>query len=199
MTNWIQQLISNLGYLGLALLTLLETVFPPMPSEVILPLGGYMAARGRLVFAGVVIAGTIGSVLGGLLLYALGRQVTRERLENWVERHGGWLLLTPDDIKDAFDWFSRHGKQAVFLARLVPGVRSLISIPAGVCGMDIMPFLLYTTLGTAIWCGLLAYAGMILESQYQQVGQVLQWATYAMIGLVIIAVARFVIKRKRAS
>lgn len=196
MSGWIEQVVTEFGYLGLALLTLLENVFPPLPSEVILPLGGYLAQQGRLAIVGVVLAGTVGSVLGGLVLYWLGSRFDRERLVAWAGRHGGWLLLTREDIEQAFDWFERHGTKAVFLARLVPGVRSLISIPAGTCGMQIAPFLFYTTLGTALWSALLATAGMILGAQYQQVGRVLQWATYALVALVLLSVVRWIVKRR---
>lgn len=196
MSGWIEQVVTEFGYLGLALLTLLENVFPPLPSEVILPLGGYLAQQGRLAIVGVVLAGTVGSVLGGLVLYWLGSRFDRERLVAWAGRHGGWLLLTKDDVEQAFDWFERHGTKAVFLARLVPGVRSLISIPAGTCGMQIAPFLFYTTLGTALWSALLATAGMILGAQYQQVGRVLQWATYALVALVLLSVVRWIVKRR---
>lgn len=196
MSGWIEQVVTEFGYLGLALLTLLENVFPPLPSEVILPLGGYLAQQGRLAIVGVILAGTVGSVLGGLLLYWLGSRFDRERLETWAGRHGGWLLLTREDVEQAFEWFERHGTKAVFLARLVPGVRSLISIPAGTCGMQIAPFLFYTTLGTALWSALLAAAGMILGAQYEQVGRVLQWATYALVALVVLSIVRWIVKRR---
>ncbi len=191
MSGWIEQVVTEFGYLGLALLTLLENVFPPLPSEVILPLGGYMAQQGN--HCGRSPAG---SVLGGLLLYWLGSRFERDRLVAWAGRHGGWLLLTRDDVEQAFDWFERHGTKAVFFARLVPGVRSLISIPAGTCRMRMVPFLIYTTLGTAIWSALLAAAGMILGAQYQQVGRVLQWAAYALVALVLLSIVRWIIKKR---
>lgn len=196
MSGWIEQIVSEFGYVGLALLTLLENVFPPVPSEVILPLGGFLAEQGRLAIVGVVLAGTVGSVAGGLLLYWLGSRFDRDRLVEWTGSHGGWLLLTRDDVEGAFEWFERHGTKAVFFGRLVPGVRSLISIPAGTCGMRIGPFLLYTTLGTAIWCALLAAAGMILGAQYQQVGRVLQWATYAVVALLVLGIVRWIVKKR---
>ena len=187
----------DLGYAGLALLTFLENIFPPLPSEIILPLGGFLVAQGQLSLIGVTLAGTLGSVGGGLALYFLGRQVRQERLAAWAERYGGWLLLTADDINEAFDWFGRHGTKAVFLARLVPGVRSLISIPAGACRMDLLPFLLYTTLGTAIWSAVLAYAGMALGAEYGEFGRVLQWATYVVIAMTVLAVVSWGMKKRR--
>lgn len=198
MSGWIEQIVSQFGYLGLALLTLLENVFPPLPSEVILPLGGYLAEQGRLGIAGVVLAGTVGSVAGGLVLYWLGSRFNRDRLVAWTERYGGWLLLTREDVESAFDWFARHGTKAVFFGRLVPGVRSLISIPAGACGMKVGAFLLYTTMGTAIWSALLAAAGLILGAEYERVGRVLQWATYAVVALLLFGIVRWSVKRRKA-
>lgn len=196
MGGWIEQIISEFGYLGLALLTLLENVFPPVPSEVILPLGGYLAQQGRLGIVGVVLAGTVGSTTGALALYWLGSRFDRERLAAWTSRHGGWVLLTREDVESAFEWFERHGTKAVFFGRLVPGVRSLISIPAGACGMNLGPFLLYTALGAAIWCALLAAGGMILGARYQQVGSVLQWAAYAVVALLLLGIVRWIIKKR---
>lgn len=196
MSGWIDQMIAQFGYLGLLLLTVVETVFPPLPSEVVLPLGGYLVAQGQLTFWGVVLAGATGSLMGALLLYWLGSQLSRERLTAWTERYGGWLLLTGEDIEDAFGWFERHGKMAVFVARLVPGVRSLISIPAGVSGMALGPFLLFSFAGTTLWSGALAYAGMVLGAHYADVGVVLRGALMAMGVLVLAAVVRWVVKRK---
>ena len=197
MTELLTQLVNDLGYVGLAFLTFLENVFPPLPSEIIMPLGGFLASQGRLTLVGVVLAGVLGSVAGSLVLFALGRQFSGERLKEWTVRYGHWLLLSAEDIDMAFDWFERHGKEAVFLARLVPGVRSLISIPAGVCNMDLLPFLLYTVLGTAIWSGALAYGGLLLGSEYEQLGRVLRWAAYVVIALAVLAIVRWYIQRRR--
>lgn len=197
MTEWITQLVNDLGYVGLAFLTFLENVFPPLPSEIIMPLGGFLASQGRLTLVGVVLAGVLGSVAGSLVLFALGRYFSEERLKEWTVRYGQWLLLSAEDLERAFEWFDRHGKEAVFLARLVPGVRSLISIPAGICRMDLVPFLLYTALGTAVWSGALAYGGVLLGDQYERLGQVVRWATYVIIAVAIAAVARWLIQRRR--
>jgi membrane protein DedA with SNARE-associated domain len=197
MTEWVRQLVNNMGYAGLGFLTFLENIFPPLPSEVILPLGGYLVSQGQLTLLGVILAGTAGSLLGAVVLYYVGRQFSQERLEEWADRYGGWLLLTADDVQQAFDWFDRHGRKAVFFARLVPGVRSLISIPAGTCGMNLPPFLLYTAVGTALWSGALVYGGSVLGEQYQNLSRILQWASYVVIALLVGTFIMWVYKKKQ--
>lgn len=197
MIDWIQQIISNLDYTGLALLTFLENVFPPLPSEVIMPFAGFLVSRGQLLLVGVALAGTLGSLIGAMPLYYLGTKLNQERLERWMNRHGGWLLLTAGDIQQVFDWFEQHGTKAVFLARLVPGVRSLISIPAGACRMNLALFLLYTTLGTALWTTALAYGGKLLGEQYQNLSRVLEWTSYAVVAILLLSIVWWVIKRRQ--
>ncbi|MFW5943426.1 MAG: DedA family protein [Chloroflexota bacterium] len=197
MSDWIRQLVVNMDYVGLTLLTFIENVFPPLPSEVILPLGGFLASQGRLTLLGVVLSGTAGSVMGAVVLYYVGHLFSQERLERWAGDYGGWLLLTPGDVQQAFDWFERHGRAVVFFGRLVPGIRSLISIPAGASGMRMAPFLLYTALGTALWSGLLAYGGSLLGEQYESLGRVLSWATYAVVILLLLAIISWAVKRRR--
>lgn len=204
MTEWITELIYDLGYTGLAILTFIENIFPPIPSEIIMPLGGFLVAEDQLRFPGVVLAGTIGSVAGGLVLYYVGRLFNQEQLEGWVERHGRWLLLKTEDIEKAFDWFDRHGYKAIFLARLIPGVRSLISVPAGADRMALAPFILYTSLGTALWSGLLAYGGMVLGENYEQLGEIVGSLTYVVLGVIGLAALiwlgnRFLQQRGEAS
>ncbi len=173
MAEWIRNIIETLGYPGIVFLLFLENVFPPIPSELVIPLAGFAASDGSMTLIGVVIAGTIGSVLGALPLYYLGRTVPRERLKRWADKRGRWLLLDGDDIDRAQDWLEDHGRSAVFLCRLVPGVRSLISIPAGSSSMHMPTFLFYTALGTALWTALLAYLGVLLGDNYEQIANVL--------------------------
>lgn len=190
-------MIRGMGYWGLALMTFLENVFPPIPSEVIMPLGGSLAAQGQLNIFGVILAGVVGSVAGALVLYYVGRLLEEERLVRWVDRHGKWVLVTKSDVRSAFEWFDDHGKKAVFICRLIPAVRSLISIPAGACGMAMGPFLLYTTLGTALWSSLLAVAGLILGQQYGSVSSILQWAGYAVVVLLVVSIGWYIVQRRR--
>ena len=142
---------------------------PPIPSELILPASGYAAARGGLTLWGVIVAATVGSVLGALPLYYLGYWVGQERLVAWFDRHGKWLTVSGQDIERSVAWFERHGYKAVLLARVVPGVRSLISIPAGISNMNLPLFLLYSALGSSVWTFVLAYLGFKLGENYEQV------------------------------
>jgi membrane protein DedA with SNARE-associated domain len=169
MFDWITGLVQQTGYWGVFLLMLAENIFPPIPSELIMPLAGFTAARGELNIVYVLIAGTAGSLLGAIAWYYIGRALGLRRVRRLSERHGRWLTLTPDEVDQADRWFRRHGGKAVFFGRLVPAVRTLISVPAGVTRMPLPAFLAWTTVGTALWTALLAGAGYLLESQYERV------------------------------
>jgi len=167
----IVSLIDKAGYLGIALLMLLENVFPPIPSEVIMPLAGFSAAKGTLNFTWVVLSGTIGSLAGAYFWFLVGRWIGPKRLKRFAARHGRWLTMHPDEIDQARAYFSRHQALALFLGRLIPAIRSLISVPAGVNCVPIPTFLFWSSLGTALWTLLLAGAGYLLESQYEKVSE----------------------------
>jgi len=169
MFDKVVEIVSAFGYLGVFALMLLENIFPPIPSELIMPLAGFVAARGELNFAGVIVAGTAGSVVGALPWYYAGAKLGQERVKRLAKRWGHWLTLSPEDVDAASRWLDRHGKSAVFFGRLVPAVRTLISVPAGIVGMPMMLFLLYSILGSLTWTALLALAGFVLESQYGKV------------------------------
>ncbi|WP_181296089.1 DedA family protein [Pseudomonas sp. Q2-TVG4-2] len=173
MFDKIVEVVSAFGYLGVFALMLLENIFPPIPSELIMPLAGFVAARGELNFAAVIAVGTAGSVVGALPWYYAGAKLGQERMKRLAKRWGHWLTLSPEDIDKASGWFDRHGKGAVFFGRLMPAVRTLISVPAGIVGMPMALFLIYSTLGSLIWTALLALAGFVLESQYEKVSQYL--------------------------
>jgi membrane protein DedA with SNARE-associated domain len=186
MTKWIMNLIASSGYLGIVFLMFTENVFPPIPSEFIMPLAGFMVTEDKFSLVGVIVAGTLGSVLGALPLYYVGARVGEERLKKFAERYGRWLTVSPEDIDRADVWFDRHGVKAVLFCRLVPGIRSFISIPAGFNRMNLGSFLLFTTIGASIWTSLLAYAGFVLGTNFRQVGEYLDIATYFVFGTIII-------------
>lgn len=169
MIDWITETIDSAGYYGLVFLMFLENVFPPIPSELIMPLAGFLVTRGEMSFAGVVAAGTLGSILGALPLYYAGKWFGLEHLKRWADRHGRWLTVSGADLDRGKEWFDRYGGITVLLCRLIPGIRSLISIPAGVANMPMGLFLLYTTAGTAVWSALLAGAGYLLGVNYDKV------------------------------
>ncbi len=161
--------METLGYAGVAFLMFLENVFPPIPSELIMPLAGFSAARGEMTLWGVIVAGSVGSVLGQYPLYYLGRAVGPERLHRWADRHGKWLTVSGKDIEKAREWLNRRGPIAVLLCRLVPGVRSLISIPAGMSKMSLWVFTAYSTVGILVWSALLAWLGSLLGDNYEKI------------------------------
>ncbi len=183
MRDLIVELVRSTGALGVGVLMFLENVFPPIPSELIMPLGGYLAGKGDLPFWPVVLAGAAGSLLGATLWYAVGRRLGKERLKRWAGRHGAWVAMTPDEIERASAWFERHGGWSVFICRMIPFLRTVISVPAGIARMALAPFLLYTAAGTLIWTAALAWAGRVLGSQFSQVGSVLGWVTWVVIGV----------------
>ena len=184
MFDWVTGLLGQTGYLGIAFLMLAENVFPPIPSELIMPLAGFTAARSELNIVGV--AGTAGSIAGALLWYYVGRWVGCERLERNAARHGRWLTIGPEEVDDAMRWFRRHGGKAVLIGRLIPAVRTLISVPAGIFDMRLPVFLAYTGVGTAAWTALLAGAGYLLEGQYRQVSEYLNPASNAIFGVIVL-------------
>jgi membrane protein DedA with SNARE-associated domain len=186
MFEWITGLVERGSYWGIALLMLLENVFPPIPSELIMPLAGFTAARGDLSLLGVIVAGSIGSLAGALLWYGIGRWLGLDRLKGFAARHGRWLTLSPEDLDQAQGFFTRHGGKAVLLGRLVPGVRTLISVPAGIVGMPLPSFLLWTGIGTVVWTALLAGAGYLLESQYEAVSAWLGPVSNVIVGAIVV-------------
>ncbi|WP_420126524.1 DedA family protein [Longimicrobium sp.] len=188
MQDWVVDVVRQMGPLGVALLMFLENVFPPLPSEVIMPLAGYLSASGQAPFWVMVAAGSVGSLAGAGFWYWVGRAVTHDRLCAWVAAHGIWLAMEPGDVERATDWFARHGRWSVFFGRLVPVVRTLISVPAGLTRMPAAPFFALSALGTTLWTFVLAYAGRLLGSQFQQVEQ---WIGPVSSGIVVLAVVAY--------
>jgi membrane protein DedA with SNARE-associated domain len=199
MAQWIIGFVEQHGYLAITALMLLENVFPPLPSELIMPFAGFAAARGSLHPAGVVAAGAFGSVLGTLPWYFAGRAIGLERLQGWADRHGRWLTVSRDDLARGQGWFDRRGALAVALGRLLPALRSVISAPAGIARMPFLRFLFWSALGSLAWTSALAALGFVLESRYEQVVRWLDPVTKAVLVAAVAAyawrVARF---RRRA-
>lgn len=186
MFDAIVAMLSKLGAFGVFLLMLAENVFPPIPSEVVLPLAGYVAAKGQGSLWITITAGTAGSVAGATVWYYVGRLVGTERLTRFAERHGRWLTLTPQEVEHVDRWFDRHGRWAVLFGRMVPGVRTLISVPAGVTGMKLAPFLVFTLVGSAFWTTLLVVAGYKLGENYGQVALFIEPASNVVLGAAVL-------------
>lgn len=185
MINFISDMIEKVGYLGIAALMFIETLFPPIPSELIMPFAGYTALIGKLSLVGVIIAGVIGSLLGSLVLYALSVLIDNGKIESWLERHGSKLGLRLEKYFASRDWFDRNSRSSVFLGRLIPGLRSVVSIPAGMRRMHLGRFIFYSGLGTALWTTGLAVAGYLLGNQFGKVEQVI--GKYGLVITVLIA------------
>jgi len=198
MFDWITGIIERLGYAGVAGLTFLENVFPPIPSELVIPLAGYVAAQGDMRLMLVVATASAGSLAGAALWYWIGRTVGERRLRAWVDRHGKWLTLSGKDVDRAQRWFSRHGNAAVFVGRLVPGVRTLISLPAGFARMPALPFVVYSALGTMVWTAALAYAGVALQSNFTIVGDFINIVTNVVLGVIGVLIATRYVRCWRA-
>lgn len=198
MFDWISGVIDEMGYAGIAFLMFAENVFPPIPSELIMPLAGFNAARGPMNIWGVLAAGIAGSLAGAVLWYWIGRKVKARRIRYLAARHGRWLTVSPDEFDQAQAWFDRHGGAAVFVGRLIPTVRTFISVPAGLLPMRLGIFLAYTTAGTALWTAFLTAAGYFLESQYQKVqGWLNPVSTAVVVGILAFYVWRVATYRRR--
>jgi membrane protein DedA with SNARE-associated domain len=165
MAEWIEHMIEEGGYLALAFVMFLENVFPPIPSEVVMPLAGYHAQAGTMSLWGAIAAGSAGAFLGALFWYWVGRLIGPRRMRSFIGRHGRWLAMTCSDFDAARRWFDKYGGPAVFLGRLAPTVRTLISVPAGIVRMPFGVFAIYTVIGATIWTAALAWAGYLLGSQ----------------------------------
>ena len=190
MFEWITRVIERLGYAGIALLTFLENVFPPVPSEIVIPLAGFVSARGAFDLWLVIIVASVGSLAGATVWYVAGRRIGEKRLRAWVERHGKWLTLSTRDVDRAEAWFQRHGGAAVFIGRLIPGVRTFVSLPAGFSAMPVVPFLAYSAVGTALWTAALAYAGVILQANFTRVSQYVDIVVNLLFGAMALMLVR---------
>jgi membrane protein DedA with SNARE-associated domain len=200
MENWLAGIIDNFGYAGIFLLIALENIFPPIPSEVILTFGGFVTTTSELTITGVVIASTLGSVIGAMALYGLGLLLDVERMEKIVDRWGHILRLTKKDIHKADAWFDKYGYWSVFLCRFVPLIRSLISIPAGMSNMKFVPFLIFTSAGTFIWNIVLVNLGAKVGESWEDIVaymDIYSNIAYAAIALLGIAFLVYILKRKR--
>ena len=158
-----------IGYAAILLAMFLENLIPPIPSELIMPLGGFYVYQGQLDFLPVVLAGLLGTVIGALPWYGIGRIVNEERLEKWLEKNGRWIGIKPQELVRSRRWFNKYGVSLVFWGRLVPGIRTLISVPAGIELMPFAPFLIWTAAGSLIWTLFLTIAGFYLGDSYQNI------------------------------
>lgn len=201
MNDFITHFMEQYGYAGIFLIIALENIFPPIPSEVILPFGGFMTTNSNLSLIGVIIASTAGSIAGAVILYWIGRVLSVERLEKIVDKYGHILRIKKKDIHRADKWFDKYGPWTVLFCRMIPLVRSLISIPAGMSGMNLKVFLLFSTIGTLIWNTLLISLGAALGDSWSTIVNaigVYSKVVYVILAFILVAVFIWYTKRKKS-
>jgi len=208
LATWVQDMINQFGYFGVAMLVIIENVFPPIPSEIVLPFAGFVAQQGTDVaqsdtsVIGMMIAATIGSVVGALILYFVSAAIGPDRLRNFVEKFGKWFGVKPADLVRAEAWFDRRSFVAVLVGRCVPLIRSIVSIPAGFRRMKLSSFVVLTAIGSAVWNIALIGAGAVLKDQWDRVGDYVGVFQWVVILAIVVFVVRFLIslvKRRRIS
>lgn len=201
MENWVTEIMEQFGYVGIFLMIAIENVFPPIPSEVVLTFGGFMTTYTNLTGTGVVVASTAGAVAGAIILYTLGLLLDVARLEKIVDRWGHILRVKKEDIYRADAWFDKYGYWTVLFCRMIPLIRSLISIPAGMSHMNFGLFLLFTTIGTLIWNVILVSVGAAVGESWESIVHFMDIysnVVYALIGLgIIIFFIWFIGKRRK--
>jgi membrane protein DedA with SNARE-associated domain len=208
LANWVQDVINQFGYFGVALLVVIENVFPPIPSEIVLPFAGFVAqqsasavnatadaAQSDTTVVGMMIAATVGSVVGALILYFVSAAIGPERLRGFVERFGKWFGVKSSDLVRAEEWFDRRSVVAVLVGRCVPLIRSIVSIPAGFRRMKLTSFVVLTAIGSAVWNIALIGAGALLGDQWERVGEYVGVFQWLVIVAILVLLVRFVVSR----
>ncbi len=204
LATWVQDVINQFGYFGVALLVVVENVFPPIPSEIVLPFAGFVAQQGAGVVTaaesdttviGMMIAATIGSVVGALILYFVSAAIGPDRLRAFVEKFGKWFGVKSSDLVRAEAWFDRRSVVAVLVGRCVPLIRSIVSIPAGFRRMNLTSFVVLTAIGSAVWNIALIGAGAVLGDQWERVGEYVGVFQWVVILAIVVVLARFVLSR----
>ncbi|MDS3860528.1 DedA family protein [Thermosynechococcaceae cyanobacterium BACA0444] len=195
MAEWIVSLIGQLGYVGITLLMCLENLFPPIPSELIMPLAGFAVSQGKMNLGLVIFAGVAGTILGALPWYYLGYRMKADRLRRFFDRYGKWLGISGKDIVKSQQWFQRHGNKAVLWGRLIPGVRTLISLPAGIAAMNFAQFVLFSLIGIVAWVTILTYLGFSLGKEYHLVSDYMDTITTVVGIALLIGIIFFLGKR----
>ena len=191
LADWVTDVVDSLGYVGVALLVALENIFPPIPSEIILPFAGFVARDGGATLPGMIAAATVGSLLGAIVLYSIAAWIGPDRLDSFLLRHGKWFRLTPADVRRAEGWFDDNADRAVLICRCVPLLRSLVSIPAGFRRMNLVRFLVLTLIGSVIWNAALVTAGYVLRDNWEDVEPIISIAQYVVIALIVAGIAWF--------
>lgn len=197
MIEWVTGVVESAGLPGVFALMFLENLFPPIPSELIMPLAGFVAAEGKMSLVLAIIAGTAGSVVGNGVWYEVARRIGSTRIRRLVGRYGRWLAVSTEDLDKAEDKLRRHGPVALFFGRLLPAVRTLISIPAGLAGIPRAVFYLWTLVGSALWVTVLTMAGYLLRDQYKKVESAVEPLSYVVLAGLVGAYLWHVVRARR--
>lgn len=192
LTQWVTDIVESLGYVGVALLVAIENIFPPIPSEVVLGLAGFVAARGDASAYGMIAAATVGSLVGAWVLYGISAWIGPVRMRALVVRYGGWIRMTEADLDRAEGWFDSKARLAVLICRCIPLIRSLISIPAGFRRMPIGQFTLYTVIGSLVWNSALVGAGYALGDRWEKIVEYMEQFQNLVILVIVVAVGWYV-------
>ena len=195
LTEWIISIMEQLGYWGIALLMFLDNIFPPIPSEIIMPFAGYSASQGQLLLVGVIVAGCIGSLLAAAILYWIGYKFNHDSIFRFVDRYGKYLFIKSPDVKKSLDWFEQYGHRIVFFGRMIPAVRSLISIPAGMSHMPFWKFMFFSSLGTIIWTTFLACVGFYFGENQALMQNIFSQVSHFII-IIVIAIMIWILYRR---
>jgi len=192
--HYIIQLIQSTGYVGIFILMALESALIPIPSEVTMPFSGYLASTGSLSYIYIVLVGTLANLAGSLVAYYIGFFLEESVLLSFIKKYGKFILLSEHEYERAGKWFKKYGDKIIFISRLLPGVRTIISLPAGMFEMDIKKFIIYTTLGCLLWSALLTYIGMTLGANWKALDPYYRKFEFLIVGLIIIGIVVYIEK-----
>ncbi len=195
LTNFVINIVSNLGYPGIVLAMFAENIFPPIPSEAIMPMAGYLVTIGRFNFFLTIFSGVLGTLIGAVALYYIGVGVGNLKFRKFLDRYGRFLMTTSKDLEAAERWFGEHGEKSVLLARVIPLIRSIISIPAGFTKMPLKKFVIFTTIGSAAWTTLLTAAGVVLGDNWEKVGPIMNRFDFVVVGVIVILVGYYIFRK----
>ncbi len=184
--NW----INSIGYWGILLGMILESACIPLPSEVIMPFGGYLVSTGHLNMIGVILIGTLGNIIGSLIAYAIGHWGGKK----FIDRFGKYIFLSKKHLESAEKWFDKRGEITVFASRILPAIRTFISLPAGIARMSLSKFLIYTAIGSVIWTGILTYVGYILGDNWKNIQNILHPIAYLVVGILLVILVYLIVK-----
>lgn len=194
MQEIITEVMNSWGYIGIFLLILVENIFPPIPSEIILSLGGFMTTQSDMTVPLVILFATLGAVIGAFILYGIGRIVNKDVIASWLDGKVGKLLgFKPQDVEKANSWFEKKGNITVLFCRCIPIVRSLISIPAGMSKMKMLPFVIYTIVGTTVWNTILVVAGHFLGASWEKVAHIVDKFGNVVLVILVASVIGFLV------